>query len=217
MTYLLFDLDGTLTDPYEGITKSFQYAFSHFAITENDPDKLRSFIGPPLRDTFLKYGIEPSQCEKAVAIYRERFGTVGLYENALYDGVTELLEYLKGNGFALAIASSKAEVYVKRIAEHFNIAQYFTFIGGAEFDGGRSDKSEVIRYAISSLGVHPDDKIYMIGDREHDIIGAKICGIPSIGVLYGYGSKTELKNAGADYIACDIKELKFLFTQKGSS
>jgi len=206
--YILFDLDGTLTDPYEGIIKSFQHAFSHFGITEEDTDKLRKLIGPPLRDTFAEYGVE---LEKAVALYRERFGTLGLYENALYDGIAELLEYLKVKGFILAIASSKPEVYVKKIAEHFNIARYFAFMGGSELDGRRSDKAEVIQYVTSVLGVLPDEEVYMVGDREHDILGAKKCGILSIGVLYGYGIRAEIENAGVNYIASDTNELKALF------
>ncbi|MCL2227460.1 MAG: HAD hydrolase-like protein [Oscillospiraceae bacterium] len=205
--YILFDLDGTLTDPYEGIIKSFQHTFAHFGITEDNPEKLRRLIGPPLRKSFESYGLD---VEKAVTVYRERFGTVGLYGNSLYDGIQELLETLKADGPILAIASSKAEVYVKRIAEHFGIAHFFNFIGGAELDGRRSEKDEVIEYAMSEIGVQPGDKVYMIGDREHDIFGAKKFGIPSIGVLYGYGSREELETAGTEHIVEDVGALKSL-------
>jgi len=211
MKYILFDLDGTLTDPYDGIINSFQHAFAHFGIREDDPDKLRRFIGPPLRETFSEYGIDPSQHEKAVSVYREHFGTAGLYENVLYDGIADLLEALTDRGYILAIASSKAEIYVKKIAEHFGIARYFSFIGGSEFDGRRSGKAEVIQYVLSSLGVYPTDEVYMIGDREHDIIGAKTCGITGVGVLYGYGDKAELEAAGTDYIVGDVAGLKRFF------
>ena len=217
--YILFDLDGTLSDPYEGISKSYQYAFSRFGITIDDPDILKKFIGPPLREAFCAYGLDPAE---AIPVYRERYGTIGLYENTLYDGIVPLLERLTAAGHTLAIASSKAEVYVKRTAEHFGITKYFAFIGGSEFDGRRSDKAEVIRYVVAALsagdfapGITPGaasgsgdgSAIYMVGDREHDIIGAKKCGVTSVGVLYGYGSRGELEAAGADYIAEDIDAL----------
>jgi phosphoglycolate phosphatase len=206
--YILFDLDGTLTDSYEGVIKSIKYALSHFGIAEENPDTLRSFIGPSLHDTFAGYDIE---VEKAVELYRERFEKGGLFENALYEGIAELLEALKAKGYVLAIASSKAEVYVKQIAERFDIAQYFAFMGGAEFDGSRSSKEGVMRHVISVLGVCPADDVYMVGDRKYDIYGAKQLGIQSVGVLYGYGDRVELENAGADYIVDDVSSLKALF------
>ena len=197
---ILFDLDGTLTDPFEGITKSMQHALRHFGIHEDNADNLKRFIGPPLRTVFLEYGVPLPQCEEAVAVFRERFGTVGLYENVLYDGVVPLLAFLKEKGYILAIASSKAEFYVKKIAEHFKIAAYFAFIGGAEMDGRRSEKADVIRYVMASLGAGGADRAYMVGDREHDILSAQKAGIISIGVLYGYGGAQELTAAGASHI-----------------
>ena len=208
---ILFDLDGTLSDPYEGISKSYQYAFSRFGITVDDPDVLKRFIGPPLREAFCAYGLNPAE---AIPVYRERYGTIGLYENTLYDGILELLGWLRTAGYTLAIASSKAEVYVRKTADYFDIAGFFDFIGGAEFDGRRAEKAEVISYVLSELGTAPGDAVYMVGDREHDVIGAKKCGVMSIGVLYGYGGREELEAAGADYIVEDIGGLKSLFDGK---
>jgi len=205
--YILFDLDGTLTDPYEGIINSFQYALAHFGVIEEDPEKLRQLIGPPLRENLARY---VDNVEKGVELYREHFGAAGLYENSLYDGIPELLESASATGFTLAIASSKAQVYVRQIAEHFGIAHFFAFIGGSELDGRRSEKAEVIKYVMEAIGAAYMDSVLMIGDRKHDIIGAKSCKVTSIGVLYGYGTKEELEAAGADYTVETVTELKNL-------
>lgn len=216
--YFLFDLDGTLTDPKQGITTCVQYALKSFGIDEPDLDKLEPFIGPPLKDSFMQfYGFDEEKAEAAVEKYRERFKDVGLYENAIYVGIDEMLLTLKQNGMHLAVASSKPTVYVERILEHFKIKQYFEVIVGSELDGTRVNKDEVVQEALNRLfkgRVIEKDKVYMIGDRKFDVEGAKAQGIESVGVSYGYGSLEELKEAQADYIVRSVAELeKFLFRE----
>ncbi|MCL2884673.1 MAG: HAD hydrolase-like protein [Oscillospiraceae bacterium] len=260
---LLFDLDGTLTASSEGIVKSVQYALAWFGIEEHDPARQRSWLGPPLRPTFARYGLSPAQVEEAVTAYRERFEAVGMFENRLYGGIPELLAELRDRGHTLAIASSKPEKFVRTIATHFSIDGYFVFMGGAQMDGGRSGKAEIIAYVLAALGVNPrgdardtngstgadvaaesppgtgtaaqktprdsaapapgaptpgaaasrvSPAVWMIGDREHDILGAKAAGVHSIGVLYGYGSREELEAAGADRMAETVRKLGHLLT-----
>ena len=205
--YLLFDLDGTLTDPYEGITKSFQYALSAYGI-EAKQEELLCVIGPPLIDSFCGYyGFDKKKGEEAVAKYRERFGVVGWRENRLLDGVDEMLSKLKESGMVIALATSKPFVFAKKIIEEFDIAKYFDIVVGAEIDGSVSTKPQIIEKVLSKLGITDLSEVVMIGDREHDIIGAKKCGIKSIGVRVGYAAEGELENAGADYIVDTIEEL----------
>lgn len=216
--YLLFDLDGTLTDPKLGITTCVQYALKSFGIEETDLDKLEPFIGPPLKDSFMEfYGFDEEKAEAAVEKYRERFKDVGLYENAIYVGIENMLFNLKANGMHLAVASSKPTVYVERILEHFKIKQYFEVIVGSELDGSRVSKDEVVWEALNRLfkgKAVERDKVYMIGDRKFDIAGAKAQGVESVGVSYGYGSIEELKEAQADYIVRSVPELeKFLYRE----
>jgi len=208
-TLALFDLDGTLTDPKKGITKSVAYALQHFSIEVSDLDELTKFIGPPLRDSFREfYGFSEDEAEEAISKYREYFSEKGIYENALYPGTLEMLENFKSRNITMVIATSKPTVYAKIIAKHFKFIQYFDFIAGAELDGTRSNKSEVIDYALKSIGcTQKKDAIIMIGDRSHDIIGAKEMGIDSIGVTWGYGSKEELEKAGATWIVDSMEEL----------
>lgn len=210
--YILFDLDGTLTDPKEGITKSVQYALKHFGIEEPDLNKLEPFIGPPLRDSFKNfYGFDDIQAKEAVAKYRERFQDIGIFENRIYKGIPGLLKSLKASGRKLAIASSKPTVFVERILKHFKIDRYFDVVVGSELDGTRDAKEEVIKEALNRLfegGQVERSKVVMIGDRKFDIQGAKSWFIQSIGVTYGYGSETELKEAGANFIAKDVKQLE---------
>lgn len=209
--YLLFDLDGTLTDPKIGITTCAQYALRHFGIEEPDIDKLEGFIGPPLADSFREfYGFDEKQVKEAIQVYRERFSTVGLYENEIYPGIPEMLARLKKAGKKLAVASSKATVYVVKILQHFGIEQYFDVIVGSELDGRRCQKEEVIEEALRQL-CHNDktenDKVVMIGDRKFDIQGAKEFGLISVGVSFGYALPGELEQAGADYIVDTVEEL----------
>lgn len=209
---ILFDLDGTLTDSGEGITKSVQYALEKLGITEENPDNLRCFVGPPLQESFMSYsGLDEEQTKQAVAFYRERFSKVGMFENSLYPMIPELLELLKINDKILGVASSKPEVYVKQILEYFGIAQYFDTIVGSELDGTRSRKAEVIEDALARLHMqNARDKVLMVGDREQDVAGAKSCGLQCIGVAYGYGSREELEKAGAVYIAETVEDLGIL-------
>ena len=212
--YLLFDLDGTLTDPKIGITTCAQYALHHFGIEEPDLDKLEGFIGPPLADSFQEfYGFNEMQVKEAIQVYRERFSTVGLYENEIYPGIPEMLARLKNAGKKLAVASSKATVYVVKILQHFGIEQYFDVVVGSELNGTRTQKEEVIEEALRQL-CHDDktenDNVVMIGDRKFDIQGAKEFGLISVGVSFGYAPPGELEQAGADYIVDTVAELEEL-------
>ena len=209
--YLLIDLDGTVTDSRVGVTKSVQYSLTHFGIHVADADELIGFIGPPLRDSYQKYyGIIGENAEKAIEKYREYYSDRGIYENELYEGMDKLLRAQFEKGRKIILATSKAAVYAKKILEHFEIDKYFCFAAGAEFDGTRSRKDEVIRYALDSVGITSMDRAIMVGDKRHDIIGAKTVGMESIGVLYGYGDFDELSAAGADYIAGSVEELSVM-------
>jgi phosphoglycolate phosphatase len=202
----LFDLDGTLTDPKEGITNSFAYALKAFHLAVPDASDLLKYIGPPLRESFGDF-VPAGQIEAAVAKFREYYTVTGLLENRLYDGMIDLLRKLKADGAMLAIATSKVTEYAEKIASHFGFREYFDFISGCEMDGTRSAKDEVIEYALQKM--NPENKIttVMIGDRKHDIIGAKKTGIDSIGITWGYGSRQELAEAGAGRIADTPEEL----------
>lgn len=206
--YLLFDLDGTLTDPKEGITKCFQYALESFGIYEPDADKLTWVIGPPLVDSFMQgYGFTKEQAEQGTAKYRERFTPIGWKENEVYPGIQEALLRLKEAGFVLATATSKPENMAETILEHFGLAEYFAVIGGASLDMSRARKADVLRYTLERLGVKDMSEVLMIGDRKYDVEGAKEFGIPCLGVLYGYGSKEELQQAGAVALVQDAAQL----------
>ena len=199
---ILFDLDGTLTDPGEGITNSVAYALKKYDIEVADKRELYKFIGPPLKDSFMKYyGFVESKAEEAIAYYREYFRDTGIFENRVYEGVEDMLKKLHDDGKKIVLATSKPEEFALRILEHFDLKKYFQVVAGASMDSSRSKKGDVIAYAISVCDNFHKDTSVMIGDREHDIIGAKENGLKSIGVLYGYGDENELKTAGADYIA----------------
>jgi len=205
---LLFDLDGTLTNPEKGITLSVAYALEHFGIHVEDVSSLRKFIGPPLQDSFMEFfGFSPERANEAIEKYRERFSVTGIFENVPYEGIHSLLETLCSEGYRLAVASSKPEVFTRRIIEHFGMSAFFTAVCGSELDGRRSDKAEVIAYALDILGSPDRDSVIMIGDRKHDIIGAKKNGLRSIGVLFGFGDEAELSAAGADYIAASPSDV----------
>lgn len=207
--YILFDLDGTLTDPKEGITKCFQYALAHFGIDEPDLDKLEVVIGPPLRDSFIEfYGFTKEDAKKAEKKYRERFATLGMYENKIYEGISSMLQKLRDAGKQLAIASSKPTVFVEKILEHFEIKEHFHHIIGSNLDGTRSDKAEVVDAAIAGFGEVNKEDIIMVGDRKFDVIGAHERGVEVIGVAYGYGGEEELVESGADYVVKTVEELE---------
>lgn len=215
--YLLFDLDGTITDPKVGITTCVQYALEHFGIHEPDNDKLEPFIGPPLQDSFEQfYHMDAETAKQAVAKYRERFQTVGLYENEIYDGMADLLKTLKEGGCRLAVASSKPTVFVKKILEHFDVVQYFDVVVGSELDGSRAKKEKVVQEALRQLdpkGQVSSGQMVMIGDRYFDVQGAKAHHLDSIGVAYGYAAEGELQQAGATFVVDTVQQLKELLTR----
>ena len=211
--YLFFDLDGTLTDPAQGITNSFIHALKYFGIEIPSYEKLCSFIGPPLVDTFkTQFGFSDEQAAEGVKKYREYFAAKGLLENTVYPGIPELLSTLKQNGKKLVVATSKPEEYSIKIIEHFGLSQYFENVCGSLMDETRSKKDEVIEYAIERNHIADRSKILMIGDRKHDMLGAKKCGISACGILFGYGSREELQTNGADMIAGTVKDLELLLT-----
>ena len=205
---MLFDLDGTLTDPFEGITACIQYALRGLGAFCPPQLELAFCIGPPLRGSFAQLlgnslpanarseGATAAEIEQAITLYRERFSTIGLFENSLYEGIPELLSSLRARGARLYVATSKPHVFARQIIEHFDLARHFAAVHGSELDGTRSDKSEVIGWLLATedLAAHT---CLMVGDRHHDIHGAAAHGIPAIGVLWGYGSHDELQNAGA--------------------
>lgn len=206
--YLFFDLDGTLTDPAPGITNSFIHALKYFGMEIPSYEKLCSFIGPPLVDTFkTQFNFTEEKATEGVKKYREYFGKTGLLENSVYEGIPELLSNLKKAGKKLVVATSKPEEFSVRIIEHFKLSQYFENVCGSLMNETRSKKDEVIEYAIERNGIKDRSKILMIGDRKHDILGAKKCCLKSCGVLFGYGSLEELQSAGADYIAENVSRL----------
>ena len=209
-THIFFDLDGTLTDPALGITNSFIHALKYYGLPIPSFEELCKLIGPPLPYSFEStFGFDHDKAMQAVAKYREYFSTKGLYENKVYSGIPGLLQSLKEKGKHLVVATSKPEEYSIKIIEHFGLSKYFDFVCGSLMDESRSKKAEVIAYALERCGLTESDKssVLMVGDRFHDIEGAKANGLKSCGVLFGYGSLAELENAGADYIANSVKEL----------
>ena len=220
---ILFDLDGTISDPKQGICGCVQYALRSFGIEEPELDRLEPFIGPPLSESFMKYyNFTAEQAQEAVEKYRERFSVTGKYENVLYPGMGALLHDLKASGATLAIASSKPTVYVEDILVHFGIREYFDIVVGSELDGRRVHKEEVVAEVLSQLaarGESDPDKMVMIGDRSFDVEGAKAIGAHCIAVSYGYAQPGELENAGAEIIVRDVEGLRRVLlggTQAGS-
>ena len=206
MDTIFFDLDGTLTDPKPGITRSIQYALQKLDHpTIPTEDELTWCIGPPLRTSFVKMLGDPV-ADRAVALYRERFSDIGLYENRVYDGIGEVLITLRAAGHRLFVATSKAHVFADRIIDHFGLRDHFEHVFGAELDGTRADKSDLLAYALKQAAVDPS-KTLMIGDRSHDMVGAKNNGMQRIGVLYGYGSRDELLQAGAQHVCATPGEI----------
>ncbi|AIQ47099.1 5'-nucleotidase [Paenibacillus sp. FSL R7-0273] len=213
LKHILFDLDGTLTDPKEGITRCVEYALNKFGITVEHLDLLLPYIGPPLYDSFVQIqGLPAEDAAQAVVHYRERYSTVGMFENAVIPGIPGLLEALRAKGYTLYVATSKPTVFAEQIIRHYGLERYFRHVAGSNLDGTRSKKAEVIRYVLEQGGITPGEAV-MIGDREHDIIGAKACGVASIGVLIGYGSESELSASGADYIAATVEEIGQIVTR----
>ena len=203
-TICLFDLDGTLTDSREGITKSARYALEAFGVAVPSLDSLGHFLGPPLHDSFRHtYGFSEADAHAAVAKYREYYAQTGMFENAVYPGVMAMLAALREAGVVVGMATSKAEMYAKRIAGHFGLAPNFAVIAGSEMDGTRSHKREVIRHALAQLGASPGEstRVLMVGDRKFDILGAQETGLESVAVTWGYAPEGELEAANPTFLA----------------
>ncbi|PGU04077.1 MULTISPECIES: HAD family hydrolase [Bacillus cereus group] len=207
-TTFLFDLDGTLTDPKEGIINSVLYALEKMGIEEGNISELDAFIGPPIQQSFAnRYNMSEIEVEKAVYYFREYLKQSGLLENKVYDGIPNLLQELKDGGNHLFVATSKPTIFAKQVLDHFQLTGYFEDIVGSNLDGTRIKKEEIIAHILQTNEGLKKEEMVMIGDRKHDIIGANHNGIASIGVLYGYGSETELTEVKATHIVKDIEEL----------
>lgn len=205
--HVFFDLDGTLTDPKPGIVGSIRYALEKLGITEQ-PDDLDWCIGPPLEESFSRLCPDvPS--EIAIALYRERFSSIGLYENRVFDGTQDMLATVQECGGVMHVATSKPHIFAKKILDHFGLSHFFCHIFGSELDGTRANKADLLAYALKQSGADPHSSL-MIGDRKHDIVGAHANGIGSAGVLWGYGSRCELQQAGAQCILSNIRHLSML-------
>ena len=207
--YILFDLDGTLTDPKPGITRCIQYALTKLGEPVPAVDDLLWCIGPPLQDNFAELLRRPTDdlIQQAIACYRERFATIGKFENDVYNGIPEALGALRQEGYHLLVATSKPYVYAVDILNHFNLAHYFEEIFGSELDGRLREKADLIAHILESRQIGRS-QCMMVGDRKHDIIGAQANDLPTIGVAYGYGSHEELAKAGATYIVAGPEELE---------
>jgi phosphoglycolate phosphatase len=205
---VLFDLDGTLIDPLEGITRSIQYALERSGVANHTTSELAAYIGPPLRGTFasLLETDDPMAVETALSFYRERFSTVGLFENTVYAGVPEMLASLQSQGPTLYVATAKPHIYAERIVEHLGLAPFFTAVYGPELDGRMDDKRELLAHLQRNEKLSHAATI-MVGDRSHDIVAAKENAVMAIGVSYGYGSRGELQTAGADFVCDDPSEV----------
>ena len=205
--YILFDLDGTISDSAEGITNSVMYAEAKMGYPVSSREELFKFVGPPLHESFEKHlGLDREGGLYAVECYREYYNVKGIFENRIYDGIEDVLRFLRAKGKTILLATSKPEVYAVQILEHFGLAKYFDHICGATLQG-RTDKAEVIQYALDTAGITDKSRCLMVGDRMHDILGAKRVGLPSCGVLFGYGDLNELSEAGADFIAQTPKDI----------
>lgn len=208
MNYIFLDLDGTITDSREGITNCFEYALNHFGIQVENKADLEQFIGPPLEQSFREgFGFDDEKAALAVAKYRERFIPIGLYENLVYPGMEDALQKLKEAGKVLIVATSKPEHMAKKILAHFGLDGYFDDICGSDDDQHRSKKEEVIRYALEKHNITDLEDVLMVGDRKFDVMGAEKCGLKCMGVLYGFGDRSELEAAGAAYIAETVEEM----------
>ncbi len=206
MRTVFFDLDGTLTDPRPGIVRSIQFALEQLDRPVLEEEALLWCIGPPLRESFVALLGGEADADRGVALYRERFGEVGLFENRVYAGIEVQLQALVDTGHELHVATSKPHVYARRIIEHFGLSGYFGDTFGSELSGERTDKTELLRHALGASGADPALSV-MVGDRSHDMVGAANNGMLAVGVLYGYGSREELVQAGARTLASDVEEL----------
>lgn len=213
--FILFDLDGTLTDAGPGILNCIEYALTDQGIELPERSNMRTFLGPPLAVTFREhFNMSDVQIAQAIEKYRERYHDVGMFENSVYDGVPELLQSLQASGIRMATATSKPEYSATRILQHYELDQYFEFIGASSLDGSRDSKASVIKHTLATTGAHPTkDSMIMVGDRHHDVDGAREHGINTIGVLWGYGDQDELSSAGATEIVHTPQELLAVLTR----
>jgi len=204
---ILFDLDGTLTDSKPGIFACLKYSLEYFGIEEKNNQKIRKMIGPPLLQSFKDmYGFSEEKARSAIIKYRERYTNIGIYENRVYDGIPELLDHLYKNGKKIILATSKPDIFARRVLDHFNLSKYFSFISAGDLEQKHSEKVDIIKNVFENLHIKPQFTV-MVGDRKYDINGANTCGIDSVGVLYGYGDRAELTEAGATYIAENVSDL----------
>ncbi len=213
ITSILFDLDGTLTDPAEGITGYMGYALEGLSLPARERAELASYIGPPLRETFatLCRTSDSALIERAITLYRERFSTIGLYENELYPGITEMLDALQQSGHRLFVATSKPQIFAEKVLEHFSLARYFTAVHGSELAGGRlDDKAVLVGELVGTHRLNPAETA-MVGDRKYDILAARASSLRSVGVTYGYGSREELLEEGADHLADSPSDVGAIF------
>ncbi|UCC11170.1 MAG: HAD family hydrolase [candidate division WOR-3 bacterium] len=205
---VLFDLDGTLTDPFHGIANSIKYALNKFGVHADDEQTLRACIGPPLLASFQKhFNLNERDARKAVAYYREYFSDKGLYENEVFPGIPRLLEELAAQRVCMVCATSKPTPYARRILEHFRLSQFLEFVIGSNMDLTRTDKKQIVHDVLEKLQMRAKEKAIMIGDRREDVEGARANSIDAIGVTYGYGSEAEIRNAHADYLVRSVEEL----------
>lgn len=207
---ILFDLDGTLTDPYLGITRTFIHALTHLGVHPPDEATLRTWIGPPLQDSFRAYLGDDDLARRGVAAYRARYGTIGMYENRVYSGIPELLRELRAAGSRLVLATSKLHSVAQAILEHFKLAPYFAATYGASLDASLSAKADIIAAALEQLAPGERQACVMVGDTAYDVVGAQAHGLPCIAVSYGYGTPESLTAAGPDAIARSVAELREL-------
>ncbi|MBO5953516.1 MAG: HAD family hydrolase [Oscillospiraceae bacterium] len=201
---ILFDLDGTLTDSGEGVINCAILALEHFGLPVPDRQTMRVFVGPPLRDSFVRFGVPPEKAEEAISVYRSRYIPTGIWENRVYPGIPELLESLKQQGHRLLVATSKPEGMATAVLERFGLAQYFAYICGASMDKSRDSKDAVIACLLERI---QGSEAVMVGDTHYDVLGAAAHGIPTIGVAWGYGTVEDMQKAGAAAIADSPEEL----------
>ena len=212
---VLFDFDGTVADTGKGIFNGVFHVLDSMGIDPPEPEKLRYFIGPPLHESFrIVFGFNEEECKAAVATYREYYSAKGIFELTMYDGMEELFRELKARGIKLGISSSKPEIFLLRIVDKFGLSELFDTVKGSDIDYIHSDKSLIIRRATEAMNLPGSAKVLMVGDRCFDINGAKKAGVDSAGVLFGYGSREEFEEAGADYIVADTNELFGIITDE---
>jgi phosphoglycolate phosphatase len=212
---IAFDLDGTLSNPETGLIASFSYALKRMGVDFGNPMSLKRFIGPPLFEEWQKvYGFSPEESSEALMIFREYFAVYGWWDNKMYDGIPEMLKALKAHGKKIVLATSKPEIFAKKILRLFDIDKYFDFIGGASTDKTRDKKWEVLEYVLDSIGSPNREKCILVGDRKYDAEGAKLCGIDSLGDLYGHGSFDELSNAGFTDTVKTVSDITDYFVGK---